>query len=131
MAPSEPVVKTKLNQFVGRIKQTPPQYSALKIRGKKAYELARAGEAADLKARDVVVHEIADVEYDWPKLSFRTRVSSGTYIRSMARDIGRTLGTGGYLSRLRREAIGDFSVSEAIGITKLSVQTLAGRLRQA
>lgn len=122
--PTKAAVLAALKRQMGVLQQMPPQFSALKLKGKKAYELARAGETAELKPRTVTVRAISDVEYQWPRLAFRAEVSSGTYIRSIARDLGQDLGTGGYLSRLRRETIGQFSVSQAVAVERLSTNNI-------
>lgn len=102
-----------INGFVGEISQVPPIFSAIKVGGKRAYKLARAGEVPEMKARTVTVHSITDVEYEYPKISFTTGVSSGTYIRSLARDIGDKLGTGAYMTKLQRTVIDTFSLKDA------------------
>ncbi|PSO43241.1 tRNA pseudouridine(55) synthase TruB [Candidatus Saccharibacteria bacterium QS_5_54_17] len=112
--PEEKQVRKLLEQFQGTIGQVPPQYSAIKVDGQRAYALARDGAEVELEPRSVVVHEMSAVVYQYPTLRFMARVSSGTYLRSLARDIGQELGTGGYLSSLRRVAIGDYSVEAAV-----------------
>ena len=99
---------------MGETSQTPPAFSALKVDGKRAYKMARAGQAVKLESRPVTIYEITDVKYDYPKLRFTTKVSSGTYIRSLAQDIGQALGTGAYLSALRRTQVGMFDISQAL-----------------
>ncbi|PSO44197.1 tRNA pseudouridine(55) synthase TruB, partial [Candidatus Saccharibacteria bacterium SW_7_54_9] len=112
--PEEKQVQKLLEQFRGTTQQVPPQYSAIKVEGQRAYALARNGAEVELEPRSVVVYEISAVVYQYPALRFMARVSSGTYLRSLARDIGQSLGTGGYLSSLRRVAIGDYSVEAAV-----------------
>lgn len=107
-------VKKVLKSFVGQQEQVPPTYSAIKVGGKKAYEIARKGGKVKLKPRKIMVYSIKLVGYDYPKIKIKTEVSSGTYIRALARDIGRKLGTGAYLSELRRIKIGKFDVKQAI-----------------
>jgi tRNA pseudouridine55 synthase len=109
-----------LKSFKGTYYQTPPKYSAVKIKGKKAYELARRGVAFKLPPRKVEVFEIKPLSYKFPVLRFRTKVSSGTYIRSLARDIGKKLGTGAYLANLRRLKVGQFSVKEAVSLAVMN-----------
>lgn len=111
--------------FVGTIQQIPPQHSAIKVDGKRSYELARAGKSSELKPRTVTIHSLGITEYAYPKLMITTHVSSGTYIRSLANDIGEKLGTGGYISALRRTQIGEWSVDNAITIDSLSADNLA------
>ena len=118
--PSTEQVQQALNKFVGEIMQKPPAFSAIKVAGKRAYELARKGKSPLLEARPVTIYDITDVNYDYPKISFTTKVSSGTYIRSLAADIGQELGTGAYLSALRRTLVGQYDVSEAAQIADLT-----------
>jgi len=110
-------VKRAIAQFTGEIMQTPPQYSAIKVAGKRAYDLARRGETVELAARPVTIYSIEQVQYQYPKLSFVARVSSGTYIRSLGEDIGAALGTGAYVTQLRRTQIGEFDIADATSIT--------------
>jgi tRNA pseudouridine55 synthase len=98
----------------------PPAYSALKIKGKKAYELARKGEKVVLKERDVVIHSIELLQYKYPVLKIKTTVSSGTYIRALARDIGKQLDCGAYLRNLKRTEIGDFNLTDAKDMDELT-----------
>lgn len=98
---------------VGFLLQTPPRFSAKQTGGRRAHELARRGESVALEPVPVTVHEIGRVRVDLPRVSFRVRVSTGTYIRAIARDVGRDLGTGAHLTALRRTAIGPFEVGEA------------------
>ncbi|MBP6962620.1 tRNA pseudouridine(55) synthase TruB [Candidatus Saccharibacteria bacterium] len=113
-----------LNSFVGELEQMPPQYSAIKLNGQKAYEIARKGEKAELKLRKVTIYSIDDIEARSNKVSFKCHVSSGTYIRSLARDLGEKLGCGGYLSALRRTSIGEYSVDEALAVSDLTDEYL-------
>jgi len=108
-----------LSKFTGKIQQTPHAYSAIKVDGKRAYDLARKGGEVKLEPRQVTVHEITDIEYDYPVLQFTTKVSSGTYIRSLAEDIGEALGTGAYLSALRRTQVGSFGIKAAVRLDKM------------
>ena len=91
----------------------PPQYSAIKVNGKKAYELARAGKKVELKPRQVTIYSLELLEYVWPEIKVRAHVSSGTYIRTLAEDIGNELGTGAYCLELRRTKIGGYEVKDA------------------
>lgn len=122
--PTEDEVDKTLKSFIGTQQQTPPQYSALKVKGVPAYKLARAGKQAVLSPRTVTVYDIADSNYHYPKITFRTSVSSGTYIRTLAEDIGRNLGTGAYMSALRRVAIGEYSLEQALVISELTEERL-------
>ena len=114
--PSQQRVEAVLKLFVGAIQQKAPLYSAIKLKGKKLYELARAGTATeDLRpVRDIVIHELTLLEYAWPTLKLRVHSSSGTYIRSLVDDIGATLGVGAYCQELRRTKIADYDVKNAI-----------------
>lgn len=109
-----------LSLFKGKQKQTPPAFSAIKIKGKKAYELARKGINLKLKPRNVVVYSIKLKEYKNPLLIIETKVSSGTYIRALARDIGEKLGCGAYLKELRRTRIGEYDVKDSVKLGKLN-----------
>lgn len=111
--PSTEEVQKALAKFVGEITQVPPQYSAIKVNGKKAYELARAGKKVELKPRQVTIYSLELLEYVWPEIKVRAHVSSGTYIRTLAEDIGNELGTGAYCLELRRTKIGGYEVKDA------------------
>lgn len=106
-------VEDVLNKFVGEIEQTPPVYSAIKINGQRAYKLARSGQAVDMPTRRVKIYDIKLINYNYPYLTIEAKVSSGTYIRSLAIDIGKELGVGAYTVRLRRLSVGDYSVDDA------------------
>lgn len=106
-----------LGAFVGRIRQRPPAYSAIKRNGKRLYELARAGESdLAIEPREVVVHEIDLLGFAPPDLRLRVRCGKGTYIRSIAHDLGEALGAGAHLTALRRTRIGAFSVDDAADV---------------
>lgn len=111
--PSLEQVKKILKEFTGEINQTPPVYSAIKISGQRAYKIARSGRNITLKPRKVTVYLIKLVKYKYPILQIDCEVSSGTYIRALARDIGDQLGVGAYLQNLRRTAIGRYKISDA------------------
>jgi tRNA pseudouridine55 synthase len=112
-APSEQAVRGTIRQFTGTIMQRPPQFSAMSVGGRRAYDLARAGQHVELAARPVEVHELSILHYKWPELAVRVRCGKGTYIRSLARDLGAALGVGGMLTALRRTRVGRFSLTEA------------------
>jgi tRNA pseudouridine55 synthase len=105
-----------LNSFLGEIEQTPPIYSAIKVDGKRAYKLAREGKTLVMKERKVTIHSLKIENYEYPELKIVVRCSSGTYIRSLAEDIGKALDTGAYLTALRRTKIGDFNIANAKSI---------------
>jgi tRNA pseudouridine55 synthase len=100
-------------KFVGIIQQRPPAYSAIKVGGQRSYDLARRGEAVELPARPVVIHSMTVEAYDWPLVTVRVGCGKGTYIRSLARDLGASIGVGGMLTMLRRTASGDHHVDTA------------------
>ena len=110
---TEEQIHQALEKFLGEIDQKPPVFSALKIDGKRAYDLARAGEDVEMKSRKTTIHYINDIKIDLPLVSFTVGCSKGTYIRSLAHDIGQELGVGAYLTQLRRTKIGDYSVENA------------------
>lgn len=111
--PSKKEVENILNSMLGEITQTPPIYSAIKINGKRAYKLARKGEKPKIPERKVTIYEIELLEYVYPKLRIRVKCSSGTYIRTLAEDIGKKLGIGAYTKELRRLRVGIYDVSDA------------------
>lgn len=111
--PTQAEINVALAQFRGEITQTPPIFSAIKINGQRAYKLARDGKEVEIPQRTVTVFSLECVEYKYPSLKIRTHVSSGTYIRSLAVDIGKVLGTGAYCRQLRRTKIADFDVVDA------------------
>lgn len=106
-------VGAALAQFVGEIVQVPPQFSAIKINGRRAYDLARKGQVVEMPPRTVTVYALELIDYSWPLLRVRAQVSSGTYIRSLAQDIGAALGVGAYCEQLRRVKIADWDVKNA------------------
>lgn len=112
-----PISREKINHtvldFVGTFDQMPSNFSAKKINGKKAYELARKGIQPDLKPKKITIYSIDILTYEWPFLTIRCSVSSGTYIRALARDIGEKLGCGAYLEKLTRTAIGPYTLNDA------------------
>jgi tRNA pseudouridine55 synthase len=114
--PSVDEVKKVLLEFKGKIKQIPPLYSAIKVSGKRAYSLARQNKKFSLKAREVEIKEIELIEYKYPKLVLRIETGPGTYIRSLARDIGKKLYTGAYLKNLERTRVGEFSLKDSLTI---------------
>lgn len=107
---TEEQIKKTLEKFVGEIEQKPPVFSAIKIDGKRAYDLARKGEEVEMKSRKTTIHYISDVEIELPFVRFIVGCSKGTYIRSLAHDIGQELGVGAYLTNLRRTKIGDYFI---------------------
>ena len=116
VAPSRESLEAVLATFVGTIPQVPPAVSALKVNGERAYELARRGRNVELAARPVRIDAIRLREYDWPFVDVEVDCGRGTYIRSIARDVGEKLGVGGLVEQLRRTRVGPFSVAEALSI---------------
>ncbi|OGY60872.1 MAG: tRNA pseudouridine(55) synthase TruB [Candidatus Colwellbacteria bacterium RIFCSPLOWO2_12_FULL_46_17] len=112
-------VENVLNRFRGQVTQTPPVYSAVKVRGIPAYKRTRAGEKVTLKKRKVFVKELELVEFDPPLIKLRTVVSSGTYIRSLAEDIGKALGVGAYTKELIRTRVGSFLLENSKTLQEL------------
>lgn len=110
---TEEQINEALGKFVGEIEQKPPVYSAIKIDGQRAYNLARAGEEVEMKSRKTTIFYINDIKIDLPLVSFTVGCSKGTYIRSLAHDIGQELGVGAYLTQLRRTKIGDYTIENA------------------
>lgn len=115
------IVKNVAMSFVGLIEQIPPAYSAVKIKGRKAYELIRKGIDPELKPRKVEIKEIEILEYKWPLLKIRVVTGPGVYIRALARDIGRKLGTGAYLYDLERIRVGNFTKDETLSMEKFKM----------
>jgi tRNA pseudouridine55 synthase len=112
---SEKQIREALEKFVGEIDQKPPVFSAIKIDGKRAYNLARAGEEVEMKSRKTTIFYLENVEINLPLISFTVGCSKGTYIRSLAHDIGQELGVGAYLTQLRRTKIGEYKIENATG----------------
>ena len=117
-----------LEGFRGGIDQVPPMYSAKKVGGKKLYELAREGKEIERKPVRVTVHELELADYAWPIAKIRARVSSGTYVRALADDIGRALGCGAYLEELRRTSIGAHDVKDAVAPEAIALTSLRSSL---
>jgi tRNA pseudouridine55 synthase len=113
-APPSAQVRAALDAFLGPIAQVPPAFSAAKVDGRRAYDLARRGNEVTLAARVVTIHAIDVLHYEYPRLEVEVRCGKGTYIRALARDLGERLGCGGYIETLRRTRVGCFDVAEAI-----------------
>lgn len=112
-------ILSTINAFKGKQLQTPPMFSAKKIDGKKLYELARQGKEVERKACEIEIYEINLLEYSWPFLKIEVKCSAGTYIRSLANDIGEKLGTGAYCEELERTAIGEYNINNSLNINQL------------
>jgi tRNA pseudouridine55 synthase len=119
-----------LATFVGEIEQVPPPYSAVKVQGRKAYEMARQGEVVELAPRKITVHHLEVLEWAPPEVVIDVHCSSGTYVRSLANDLGTTLGCGAYLVGLRRTKSGRFSLRDATPLRKLQEAFNAGNWYQ-
>ncbi len=127
--PNEAEVRAALAEQVGMIQQMPPQFSALKVEGRRAYDLARLGESAPLLARPVRVDRIELAAYAWPRLEITVDCGSGTYIRSIARDVGEALGCGGLIEVLVRTRIGPFTLADAINPVGQPIEAILARLQ--
>lgn len=114
--------------FLGDILQTPPQFSAVKVNGRRAYALARRGKPVELAPRPIHVAGIDLLDYHYPWLELRIRCGGGTYIRSLGRDLAAACGSGAVMTELRREAIGSFSVTQAITLPQLETDGIAKHL---
>lgn len=112
-APEQKAVLGALQSLQGQIQQVPPAYSAIKVNGQRAYNLARQGKKVELEAREVTIYSNQLTDYNYPYVKFTSKVSSGTYIRSLVEDLGKVLGTGAYMSDLRRTSVGQFSINKA------------------
>ncbi len=125
--PSQNDIELSMSGFVGNIMQTPPDFSAIKIGGRRAYSVARnSGHKPNLKPRPVRIDSIDVISYEWPVVEFEVAVSSGTYIRSLARDLGKVLEVGAYLSGLRRTSVGCFIVDDAISVKDIDFKVVLG-----
>jgi tRNA pseudouridine55 synthase len=117
-----------LSGFRGAIDQTPPQHSAVHVGGRRAYELAREGQNVELAPRRVVIDRLACARFDYPEADLEVRCSSGTYVRSLVRDIGTTLGCGAVMTSLIRTAVGPFRLADAIAVDQLQRHHVAERI---
>ncbi len=119
--PGVEAVREALKRFTGQIEQVPPAFSAIKISGKRAYKLAREGKEVKIEPRTVTINRLELLDYAYPEVKFVADVSSGTYIRSLVEDIGQALGTGAYTIALRRTAIENSSVKEALSPKEVNI----------
>lgn len=119
--PTVQEIELALQKFRGVVNQKPPAFSAIKIDGKRAYQLARQGKIVDMPSRQVEIFKLEMLSYQYPAVHIRAHVSSGTYIRTLAEDIGEALGTGAYCSQLRRTRSGNHTVADAVIMTKNGV----------
>ena len=116
---SSDMIRDAAKEFEGTISQVPPSYSAVKVKGKRAYEEAHKGHEVRLKSKPVTVYEFTITGIDWPEVHFKVRCSKGTYIRSLAHDLGLYLDSGAYITELRRTAIGDYNLEDALTLQEI------------
>lgn len=126
--PTHDQIAAATRALVGRIEQRPPAYSALKVEGRRAYALARKGQEVELKPRTVTVYRIEVQAYAYPELRLAIECGSGTYVRSLGRDLAESLGTAAVMSQLVRTSIGDFRIEEAIDPRRLTSENWTGHL---
>lgn len=129
--PGEGDIRNALPRFVGKILQRPPAYSALKVAGRRAYALARQGKAVELAPREIVVYRLELDDYAYPRIGLTIECGSGTYVRSLGRDLAESLGTGAVMTGLERTAIGPFRVEEALDPNDLNQDNLSAALLPA
>lgn len=127
--PTKDDIVSVLSDFTGVIEQMPPAYSALKINGRRAYDLARSGEAVSLKARPVRIEALELLRYSQDSADFRVVCGKGTYVRSLGRDIGRKLGCLGYITALRRVSCGPFSLQDSVPLSLFDVKQTAENIK--
>lgn len=124
-------IEEAVSGFLGAYSQIPPMYSALKVNGRRLYELARAGKEVERQAREVIIHQLEILEWSLPVVKIRVACSKGTYIRTLCADIGETLGCGGTMKSLLRTRVGSFSVEQALTLGELEALWQAGRQEEA
>jgi tRNA pseudouridine55 synthase len=129
--PSLEQLEAALPQFTGTILQRPPAYSALRVAGRRAYDLARNGEQVELEPREIVVHQIELDHFEYPRLGLTIKCGSGTYVRSLGRDLAESLGTAAVMSSLERMAIGPFSIRDAVDPDSLTPENWTDSLLSA
>lgn len=131
LRPERGAIEAMLPTFTGRIMQRPPSFSAIKIAGERAYDLAREGEMVEIAPREVLIHELVVSAHDDASTTFETRCGKGTYVRAIARDLGRALGCYGHVTALRRTRVGPFVESDAVPLAALEeVEAAATALRR-
>lgn len=129
--PTREAIVESLAAFTGPLMQTPPAFSAIKVQGKRAYELARKGQKLELQPRPITIHSLHLDSYNYPYVRFTTHVSSGTYVRVLVEDIGERLGVGAYMSALRRTTVGQFRLEDAVRLEELAPNSLERLLMQS
>jgi tRNA pseudouridine55 synthase len=117
------IKKVVQENFTGKINQMPPKFSAKKVNGKRAYDLARKGEDFVLKPKEVEIYDFRILSFEWPRAEFSVSCSSGTYIRSLVHDLGQALGVGAYMDSLRRIQIGRAKIEDAVKISEFEVES--------
>lgn len=126
---SQETIQQALSGFIGEVLQRPPAYSAMKIGGRRAYQLARQGQPIEMQPRLVRIDRLEVLNFAWPHLRLRINCGRGTYIRALARDLGAALNVGGYLTQLRRTRVGPYSVDSAVPLGELTLQIIQERLQ--
>jgi len=121
--PSKTEIEQVFLKFTGEISQRPPIYSAIKINGQRAYDLARKGKQVDMPLRQITIYSLDLMSYSYPEIKIRVHVSSGTYIRSLATDIGESLGVGAYCNQLRRIEIGKWRIDQAQKLVDFGIES--------
>lgn len=127
--PTVDEIEVALSKFRGEITQTPPAYSAIKIDGQRAYNLARAGKEVVIEPRKVTINRLGITDYNYPEIKYVADVSSGTYIRTLSEDIAKALGTGAYTTELRRFSVSSYEVKDAVVIEGLNADIIAENLQ--
>lgn len=126
--PAQEAIEQALSGFVGDTKQVPPIYSAIKIDGKRAYKLAREGKSVVIEPRDIHINALELTAYEYPRVEFTADVSSGTYIRSLVRDLGEVLQTGAYMPQLRRTVVGKYAIQDAMTLDAIDYEKIVKNL---
>lgn len=129
--PSATDVEAACGAFVGNIRQTPPVFSAIKIDGKRAYDLAREGKSVNVPERTVQIHELRVLRYDYPELSLQITCSTGTYIRTLGIDLAKALGTVAVMTKLTRTSVGEFELQDALSLERIRSDEIADMLQPA
>ncbi len=124
LQPAESAISKALGAFTGSLQQTPPAFSAIKVNGQRAYDLARKGKPVVIEPRTVTIYDNTLTSYRYPLVTFTSHVGSGTYIRSLVEDIGTQLKTSAYMSNLRRITIGDYPVNEALSLNDIDIEQI-------
>ena len=129
--PTRPEIEAVLPAFIGTIQQRPPDFSALKVQGRRAYAVARRGEAVELQPRPIEIYRLTVMRYEYPELQLEICCGSGTYVRSLGRDVAQALGTAAVMSALVRTAIGGFRIEQACDLAQLTAETIPLQLLPA